>query len=90
MDDLDEGGDQRNLVYGSSSFTGPAWVVAKSDLALLAPTTLLMAYQDHFPIVVQPSPVKIDPVKIEMVWHALTHQDPLKKWFREQIRHVFR
>lgn len=78
----------RVLYYGSYSFTGPAWVVAESDLILTAPTRLLSEYARYFPIVVQPCPVQIDSIRVHMVWHEMTHQDPMKKWVREKLKQI--
>lgn len=76
----------RKFVFGSYSFTGLAWTVASTDLVLTAPTVLLKKYQEYFPIVVQKSPVPLPDVQIRMIWHLLTHKDPLKTWFREVVK----
>ena len=76
----------RDISYGSYSFTGMAWVLEKSDLVLTAPSLLLKQYQRFFPINVWPCPVRVDPIDIQMIWHAQTHDDPLRVWFREKLR----
>lgn len=78
----------RKIVYGSSSFTGLAWVLAKSDLLLTAPKILLNKYEEYFPLNVVNCPVDIDPISIQMVWHQQSHQDPLKSWFRQKLKSV--
>lgn len=76
---------ERNIVLGSYSFTGLAWTIASTDLLLTAPTVLLKKYQEYFPIKVQKPPVDVPPVQVRMLWHLLTHKDPLKIWFRKIV-----
>ena len=71
----------RNVVYGSYSFTGMAWTIARTDLLLPAPRRLLEHYREHFPIQILESPAPRR-IEIRMLWHALTHRDPVKKWLR--------
>jgi DNA-binding transcriptional LysR family regulator len=82
--DFKTGARDRNVVYGSYSFTGMAWTITRSDLLLSAPRRLLEHYREHFPIQIleSPAPRKIE---IRMLWHALTHRDPVKKWLRGLI-----
>lgn len=80
----------RNFVFGSYSFTGLAWTLASTDLVLTAPTILLRKYQEYFPIVVQKPPVPVPDVQIRMVWHLLTHKDPLRVWFRDVLKQELR
>lgn len=76
----------RNIVYGSHSFTGLAWVLSSSSLYLTGPTLLLKAYQKYFPLTVVDCPIELKRIKIQAVWHSLTNQDPLQKWFREKLK----
>ena len=76
----------RNFVLGSYSFTGLAWTIASTDLVLTAPTILLRKYQEYFPITIQKPPIAVGEIQVRMIWHLLTHKDPLKVWFREIIK----
>lgn len=80
---------ERHIAFGSYSFTGLAWTVASTDLVLTAPSQLLKKYAEHFPVQVQKCPVDIPKIEIRMIWHSLTHKDPLKAWFREVLRQEF-
>lgn len=77
---------KRKIRYGSYSFTGIAWTLASTDLVLTAPTLLLKKYKEYFPIVIQKTPVEFPKVEVRMVWHALTHKDPLRMWFRDLLK----
>jgi DNA-binding transcriptional LysR family regulator len=80
---------ERKFVFGSYSFTSLAWTLASTDLVLTAPTMLLNKYKEYFPIHVQEAPIDIPRIEIRMLWHALTHRDPLKAWFRKVLKEEF-
>lgn len=80
----------KNVVYGSYSFTGMAWTISSTDLLLAAPRRLLEAYRERFPIQILESPMPRPKVQIRMVWHALTHQDPVKRWLRGVVTEALR
>ena len=77
---------KRKIVFGSYSFTGLAWTLATTDLVLTAPVVLLNQYAKYFPIKIQKTPIETPKIEIRLVWHALTHKDPLRIWMRELIR----
>jgi DNA-binding transcriptional LysR family regulator len=79
---------ERRIVYGSYSFTGMAWVLQGSELLLTAPSLLLREYEKHFPLQVWPSPVERGQIDIRMVWHAQTHEDPLRSWVRTKLKQI--
>lgn len=78
----------RNIPWGSSSFLSPGWIISETDLILTAPSLLLEKYKTHFPIEVQKCPVDVPPISIQMVWHAITNQNPLRKWIRGAIKDI--
>lgn len=73
-----------SIVYGSYSFTGMAWTIARTDLVLHAPRRLLEHYREYFPIQVLDSPAPRT-IELRMTWHALTHRDPVKRWLRAAV-----
>ncbi len=79
---------ERNIVYGSYSFTGLAWVLESSDMILTAPHLLLKRYQEFFPIQVVDCPIDLGSIDIRMIWHMQTHQDPVRKWFRAKLTSI--
>ena len=78
----------RSIQYGSASFTSLAWTISNSDLVLTAPTLLLKRYKEYFPIELKPCPIDTTPLSIQMIWHGLTHQNPLRKWVRQIIKEI--
>lgn len=79
---------QRKISHGSYSFTSPAWILAESDQILTAPRLLLLRYQKYFPIEVVDCPIQGKNIEMQMVWHSLTHHNPLRKWVRQLIKTV--
>ena len=79
---------ERKIVYGSYSFTGMAWVLQNSGLMLTAPRLLLESYQQFFPIQIWASPGEKKQVDMRMVWHAQTHDDPLRVWLRSRLKAI--
>jgi DNA-binding transcriptional LysR family regulator len=76
----------RHISYGSSSFTSLAWILQETDLILTGPSLLLKKYSQFFPTKIWPCPIDLGDINIQMVWHAQTHEDPLRIWFREKLR----
>ena len=79
---------QRRFRYTSGNFSGLLLAVSRSDLLLTAPTSLLRLYGDLLPLQFQPCPVEVTPIEMQMVWHGLTNQNPLRKWFRQLVKEV--
>lgn len=79
---------ERQIVYGSYSFTGLAWVLQSSDLLLTAPSLLLSRYREYFPLRIWEGPIELGKIEIQMIWHAQTHDDPLRQWFRTKLKSV--
>ena len=78
----------REIVYGSYSFTGIAWVLRNSDLILTAPTLLLKRFKEFVPIRIFEPPADLGKIELQMVWHLQTHEDPLRAWFRGVLKKV--
>lgn len=78
----------RNFRYGSGNFSNLLLIVCETDLLLTAPAGLLKIYEKHVDIRVHRCPVDVKPLEIEMVWHALKHQNPLNQWVRTVIKDV--
>lgn len=81
-------GRERVIAYGSYSFTGMAWVLQQSDLLLTAPALLIGEYSRYFPLNAWPCPVEKSGIDVRMLWHAQTHEDPLRIWFRQKLKAV--
>lgn len=79
---------ERQISAGLHAFMSSAWVVAKSDCILTAPSQVMKQIAEGFPINVMPAPIEVPDITIVQTWHERNNQDPGHKWFREQIRKV--
>ena len=78
-------GRKRRIVAGIDNFFTPGWVVAQSDLALTAPHHLTEHYCSYLPLVEKPLPFEVPGYAVAHYWHERTHDDPVRRWFRQQI-----
>lgn len=81
-------GRERQIVYGSYSFTGMAWVLQEAPVLLTAPQKLVDRYAAFFPLRVWPCPTERPPIDVRMLWHERTQADPLRVWLRKRLREV--
>jgi DNA-binding transcriptional LysR family regulator len=79
-------GLQRRVVAGIDNFFTPGWVVAQSDLALSAPHHLIEHYCSYLPLVERPLPFEVPGFSVVQIWHERTHEDPVRRWFRQQVQ----
>ncbi len=83
---LAEKGYKRRVVAGIDNFFTPGWIVARSDLALTAPSHLAEHYREYLPLVERPLPFEVGGFSVVQCWHERTHQDPVRRWFRLQLQ----
>ncbi len=80
-------GRSRFVRSGIASFWAPLSVLSDAPVLL----TCLNTLADHFialnpALVKYPCPIELEDVQVMQTWHARTHQDPLRKWLRSQIK----
>ncbi|VUD46825.1 HTH-type transcriptional regulator SyrM 1 [Thalassocella blandensis] len=78
---------KRKVVAGLSSFLTPPLIVEASDhilvcLESIANTSLARNYD----LVKHECPITLPEVNITQIWHSRTHQDPMRRWLREEIK----
>lgn len=84
-------GKTRNVIAGISSFTAPAMVIKDSEFILTCLHSIASeAKQNYNNLEIYPCPVEIPEVHISQVWHQRTHQDPLRRWLRNEIQQVMK
>jgi DNA-binding transcriptional LysR family regulator len=81
-------GKKRRVVAGVGNFHAPGPIVANSDLILTAPNQLVRSYAEHLPLEIYEPPFVIPGFTVIQVWHARTHEDPLRAWVRSLIQRV--
>jgi len=83
-------GARRRIVVRASHFSLIPLMVADSLLVLTTGRLFCSRYVDALPVRVLRCPVDFPPLTYYQLWHALTHEAPSMRWFREQVREVAR
>ncbi|MBC3436630.1 LysR family transcriptional regulator [Pseudomonas sp. BW16M2] len=82
-------GRQRRVVAGLSSFIAPTRLVRGTDLLLTCLRSLAMEAVERDPgLRLHALPLVLPRVEVMQIWHARTHADPLRHWFRQQVWQV--
>lgn len=82
-------GHNRRVVAGLSSFLAPPRLVSGSDLLLTCLRSIAEhAIQQDPTLTIYPLPLAMPRVEVTQIWHERTHADPLRQWFRQQLRAV--
>lgn len=78
-------GRQRRIVLTVNQFFTAGLVVTRSDLLTVLPRHFLPAtgYQEE--LAVQPIPLTLGSVQVEMLWHMRQDGDPAQRWLRQRL-----
>jgi DNA-binding transcriptional LysR family regulator len=78
-------GLQRRIVLTVNQFFTAGLVVTRSDLLTVLPRHFLPAtgYQEE--LAVQPLPLTLASVHVEMLWHVRQDADPAQRWLRQRL-----
>jgi DNA-binding transcriptional LysR family regulator len=80
--------DRRQVVAGTSAFLVAAWICARSNFVVTAPSRLLSKLAAPLGLRTFAPPVTMPVIRIVQVWHARSDADPAHRWFRELVRDV--
>jgi DNA-binding transcriptional LysR family regulator len=69
-----------------NAFMSAAWLAARSDCILTAPSRLMRLLAEPLGLVSFSPPVDLPEIKIAQVWHGRSREDPARRWFRELVR----
>ncbi len=82
-------GQQRRVIAGLSSFIAPTRLIHGTDLLLTCLRSLAEDAVERDPALrVHALPLELPRVEVMQIWHERTHADPLRRWFRQQVREV--
>jgi DNA-binding transcriptional LysR family regulator len=77
---------KRRVVLTTPGFMAAALAVAESDLILTVAERVVRTVP--LPLEIVEPPIRLEPLRISMAWHARRHRDPLHQWFRERLVEV--
>lgn len=79
----------RFVAAGLSSFLTPPLIVEKTDYILVCLESIAdQAVAERPTLVKHPCPIDLAEVTIKQFWHSRTHQDPMRRWLREEIKNI--
>lgn len=82
-------GVQRRVVAGLSSFVAPTRLLRGTNLLLTCLRSLAVeATERDDDLIMYPLPLTLPAIEVMQIWHERTHADPLRRWFRQQLRSV--
>lgn len=87
---LERQGAQRRVGLRLPSFAAALAIVARSDLALTAPTGLARVAPPDPGVAILPPPLPLPEHSIDLVWHERFSNDPGHVWLRELMAEVAR
>ena len=78
----------RNVISGYSSFLAPQALITQQPNVLFTCVKPIAEYATKLcpDLVIHECPVKLASVEYVQIWHERTHNDPLRKWLRKQIK----
>lgn len=79
----------RNVVAGVSSFLAPPLIVKDTNCVLVCLESIAkMSAFTYDRLAIYKCPIDLPKVNISQTWHERTHQDPMRKWLRNEIYQI--
>ncbi len=76
----------RKVIAGLTSFHSPALVIPGTQTLLTCLRSVAeQAIRINPDLEHHPCPLELETVHMQQVWHQRSHEDPLRRWLREQI-----
>jgi DNA-binding transcriptional LysR family regulator len=80
---LERLGKSRHVSLRIPHFLGAPFIIARSDLVVTAPRSLLVHAADVLPLRIVEPPIELPQIRTMMTWHERTNADPAHAWLRE-------
>jgi LysR family transcriptional activator of mexEF-oprN operon len=78
-------GRERRAQVSAGSFTLVPDLLKESDLIGVFTRRTASYFARHHGLATRPLPLEIEPISHVMIWHRRFDQDPVHRWFREQL-----
>ena len=79
-------GVEREISLRCQHYFAGCRAVAQTDLLLTMPVTYARTLLDQVPgLRIQPLPVELPPVDVQLYWHQGQEHDPANRWLRERV-----
>jgi DNA-binding transcriptional LysR family regulator len=81
-------GLRRRVAFTTSHFMVAPTVVSQTNLITTVPRRAAEALGRRLRLRLFEPPLRIPPFEISMVWHGRTDEEPLARWFRDEVRRL--
>jgi DNA-binding transcriptional LysR family regulator len=81
-------GGKRRVVAGVTTFQVLGKLIAGTDLCATLPRSMAREQAHLYGLAVYEPPVKIAPIRLNMIWHQRIHTSPLHQWMRREIQTI--
>lgn len=79
----------RVVAAGLSSFVTPPLIVEATDYLLVCLESIANdSIARHCELIKHKCPIELPKINIKQIWHSRTHQDPMRRWLREEIKKI--
>jgi DNA-binding transcriptional LysR family regulator len=82
---LGQSGTFRHVKLVCQHYFSACQIAAATDLLLTVPRSYAIHLSALLPMVIMPLPIKLQAFPILAYWHASTHDDPARAWFRQCV-----
>lgn len=82
-------GKVRQVTLRCQNYYAAVQVVANTDLLLTLPRTYAEQMQVQTGHIIQPLPLPLEPLEIQLYWHVKSTRDPAVMWMKEQMVDLF-
>ncbi|MDV6253522.1 LysR family transcriptional regulator [Vibrio sp. EA2] len=79
----------RTVIAGASSFLAPPIIVKDTNYILVCLESIARMFSFTYDrLMIHTCPIDLPKVNISQTWHERTHQDPMRKWLRQEIHDI--
>ena len=86
---MSESGIPRFIQLQLPHFVAVPYIVSETDLVVTVTNKLAEATLERFDLIMQPHPIDLPTIQINIFWHRRFHQDAGNRWLRKLIFELF-
>ncbi len=81
-------GGKRRVVAGVTTFQVMGKLIAETDFCATLPRSMAREQARLFDLNVYEPPLRLEPIRLNMIWHQRIHSSPLHQWIRKEIQRI--
>lgn len=79
---------KRRVVAGVTTFQVIGKLISDTDFCATLPRSMAIELAKLFGLSTYEPPVKLEPIRLNMIWHHRIHTSPLHQWIRKEIQKI--